>query len=108
MPMALLSPQAYGVPPSTPAPTPAEAETQTPEYQPAESDGNEENVESDGNVENVESDGNDEKEESDGNDENAESDGNMKWRASSRRSLFPAVKLRILKLKAEIADKDTS
>ncbi|KAE8954726.1 hypothetical protein PR001_g32374, partial [Phytophthora rubi] len=44
MPMALLSPQAYGVPPSTPAPTPAEAETQTPEYQPAESDGNEENV----------------------------------------------------------------
>ncbi|KAE8897105.1 hypothetical protein PF003_g18830 [Phytophthora fragariae] len=76
MPMALLSPQAYGVPPSTPAPTPAEAETQTPEYQPAESDGNEENVESDGNVENVESDGDDEKEESDGNDENAESDGN--------------------------------
>ncbi|KAE8887220.1 hypothetical protein PF003_g28733 [Phytophthora fragariae] len=73
MPMALLSPQAYGVPPSTPAPTPAEAETQTPEYQPAESDGNEENVESDGNVENVESDGGDEKEESDGNDENAES-----------------------------------
>ncbi|KAE8876747.1 hypothetical protein PF003_g39172 [Phytophthora fragariae] len=63
MPMALLSPQAYGVPPSTPAPTPAEAETQTPEYQPAESDGNEENVESDGNVENVESDGDDEKEE---------------------------------------------
>ncbi|KAE8890669.1 hypothetical protein PF003_g25122 [Phytophthora fragariae] len=76
MPMALLSPQTYGVPPSTPAPTPAEAETQTPEYQPAESDGNEENVESDGNVENVESDGDDEKEESDSNDENAESDGN--------------------------------
>ncbi|KAE9055196.1 hypothetical protein PF010_g32239, partial [Phytophthora fragariae] len=88
MPMTLLSPQAYGVPPSTPAPTPAEAETQTPEYQPAESDGNEENVESDGNVENVESDGDDEKEESDGNDENAESDGNYENAESVESSEF--------------------
>ncbi|KAE8979726.1 hypothetical protein PR003_g25260 [Phytophthora rubi] len=62
-PMALLSPQASGVPPSTPAPTPAEA--QTPEYlfdsesesksQFAESDGSDENAESDGNDENAES-----------------------------------------------------
>ncbi|KAE8883063.1 hypothetical protein PF002_g23586 [Phytophthora fragariae] len=61
--MALLSPQASGVPPSTPAPTPAEA--QTPEYlfdsesesksQFAESDGSDENAESDGNDENAES-----------------------------------------------------
>ncbi|KAE9313785.1 hypothetical protein PF008_g19646 [Phytophthora fragariae] len=75
MSMAQLSPQASGVPPSTPAPTPAES--QTPDYlfnsesesksQPAESDGNDENAESDGNDENAESDGNDDAE-SNGND----------------------------------------
>ncbi|KAE9156873.1 hypothetical protein PF002_g33500 [Phytophthora fragariae] len=89
MPMALLDPQASSVPPSTPAPTPTEA--QTPDYlfdsesesksQPAESDGNDDNVESDGN------------------DENAES-------VESSDS-FPAVKLRILKMKAKIANKET-
>ncbi|KAE8892893.1 hypothetical protein PF002_g21758 [Phytophthora fragariae] len=82
MPMALLSPQVSGVPPSMPAPTPAEAQTpddlvdseSESKSQPAESDGNDENAESDSKDENAESDGNDASAESDRNDENAESD----------------------------------
>ncbi|KAE9300205.1 hypothetical protein PF008_g23060 [Phytophthora fragariae] len=98
MPMALLDPQASSVPPSTPAPTPTEA--QTPDYLfDSESESKSQPAESDGNDDNVESDGNDENTESDGNDENAES--------VESSDLFPAVKLRILKMKAKIANKET-
>ncbi|KAE9253853.1 hypothetical protein PF001_g33414 [Phytophthora fragariae] len=72
MPMALLAPQASGVPPRTPAPTPAEA--QTPDYLvDSESESKSQAAESDDNDASAESDRNDENAESDGNDENAES-----------------------------------